>query len=209
MIVFNSKEERMQDFVKLWKDYARLWKDYADEEIDSLVIDNDHLMHYLEEGGFFTAPASTKYHGAYEGGLYDHSRCVFQRLSDLTINNKLKWQRPESPFIIGMFHDLCKCDQYRKVEGTLIDIGATKLEAPAGYHYEYNDKTILKGHGSKSVMILSQFINLTEEELMCIRFHMGAYEKEEWAEFDQAIRKYQNVLWAHMADMLASKVDNI
>ena len=97
--MFNSKEERLQDFVNLWKDYA-------DGEADSLVIHNDHLMHYLEEGGFFTASASTKYHGAYEGGLYDHSRAVFYRLAYLTGNNDLKWQRPESPFIIGMFHDL-------------------------------------------------------------------------------------------------------
>ena len=196
----NTLDDRLTDFHEIWH---KMGKD------DNLVIKNEKLMEYLNTSGFFTAPASTKYHGAYEGGLYDHSRIVTMRLHVLTINNDLKWQRPESPFIIAMFHDLCKCDQYKKVEGTLIDIGATQLETSAGYHYEYNDKIILKGHGSKSVMILSQFINLTEEELMCIRFHMGAYEKEEWAEFDQAIRKYPNVLWTHMADMLASKVDNV
>ena len=196
----NTLNDRITDFYEIWH---KMGKD------DSLVIKNDKLMEYLNTSGFFTAPASTKYHGTYEGGLYDHSRIVAMRLHVLTLNNDLQWERPDSPFIIGMFHDLCKCDQYKKVEGTLIDVGATQLETPAGYHYEYNDKTILKGHGSKSVMILSQFINLTEEELMCIRFHMGAYEKEEWAEFDQAIRKYPNVLWTHMADMLASKVDNV
>jgi hypothetical protein len=58
-------------------------------------------------------------------------------------------------------------------------------------------------------MLLSQFITLTEEEMLCIRYHMGAYEKEEWSEFDLAIRKYENVLWTHQADMLASKVDNM
>ena len=204
MIVFNSKEERLQDFVNLWKDYA-------DGKADSLVIHNDRLMHYLEEGGFFTAPASTKYHGAYEGGLYDHSRCVFQRLWDLTDNNKLKWQRPESPFIIGMFHDLCKCDQYIKVFDEEREIEGEKLKITVGdkFHYEYNTSTLLKGHGSKSVMLLSQFINLTEEEMLCIRYHMGAYEKEEWAEFDQAIKKYEGVLWTHQADQLASKIDGM
>ncbi len=150
-------------------------------------------MRYLSEDGFFTAPASTKYHGVYPGGLYEHSRTVFRRLNDLTVKNGLKWQRPESPFIIGMFHDLCKCDQYIKTE-----VG-----------YEYNTNTLLKGHGAKSVMILSQFINLTEEEMLCIRYHMGPYEKEEWAEFDMAIRKYENVFWTHAEDMLASKVDGI
>lgn len=155
---------------------------------------------YLRDGGFFTAPASTKYHGAYEGGLYDHSVQVFFRLQQLTDKNGLKWQRPYSPFIIGMFHDLCKCDQYIFVPN--------EYEGEPG-HYEYNQKTLLKGHGSKSVMLLSQFITLTEEEMLCIRYHMGAYEKEEWTEFDAAIRKYPNVLWTHMADMLASKVDDV
>ena len=84
-----------------------------------------------------------------------------------------------------------------------------EITAPEGYHYEYNTNTLLKGHGSKSVMILSQLFTLTEEEMLCIRYHMGAYEKEEWPEFDAAIRKYQNVLWTHQADMLASKVDDV
>ena len=77
------------------------------------------------------------------------------------------------------------------------------------YHYEFNAKTLLKGHGSKSCIILSQFINLTEEEMLCIRYHMGAYETDEWDEWDRAIHKYPNVLWTHMADMLASKVDDV
>ena len=200
--MFTTTQERMEDF-------TAIWNDFAPEENDNLVIKNQKLMEYLKNGGFFTAPASTKYHGAYEGGLYDHCRCVFDRLNNLTHGNNLVWQRDESPFIIGMFHDLCKCDQYIKTDGDRLKGSDTIVYGSGLYHYEYNTNTLLKGHGSKSVMILSQFINLTEEEMLCIRYHMGAYEKEEWAEFDQAIRKYPNVLWTHMADMLASKVDDI
>jgi len=58
-------------------------------------------------------------------------------------------------------------------------------------------------------MLLSQFITLTEEEMLCIRYHMGAFEKEEWTEYGAAIEKYQNVLWTHHADMLASRVDGV
>lgn len=173
-------------------EFESLWKEYADEESDYLIIGNEPLMEYLTTVGFFTAPASTKYHGVYEGGLYDHSKAVFMRLKWMTENLNLHWQRPESPFIIGMFHDLCKCDQYIMLDGK----------------YEYSTNTLLKGHGAKSVMILSQFINLTEEEMLCIRYHMGPYEKEEWTEYDMAIKKYQNVLWTNTADMLASKVDD-
>ena len=207
-----THEDRIADFIKLWSDYAS-------EDADELVVANNKFMTYLENDGFMTAPASTKYHGAYEGGLYDHSKQVFLRLKQLTEDNDLVWQRDESPFIIGMFHDLCKCDQYKWVEDEMVEMSLgqynlmVKGDSPNG-HYEFNTNTLLKGHGSKSLMILSQFINLTEEEMLCIRYHMGAYgndeeQKAEWAGFDKAIHKYPNVLWTHMADMLASKVDDV
>jgi hypothetical protein len=158
------------------------------------------FIDYLLNDGFLTAPASTKYHGNYEGGLFDHSWIVMDQLLQLTINEDLNWQRPESPMIVGLFHDLCKCDQYREVKPGL------DLEYENAPVYEYNDKTLLKGHGDKSVMILSQFMRLTEEEVLCIRYHMGAYEKDDWDGFDRAIRKFQTVLWTHTADMIASKV---
>ena len=179
--------------------------------------EDDKFINFLTKNGFFTAPASTKYHGNYEGGLYDHSYQVYKRLLELTINNGLQWQRPESPFIIGMFHDLCKIDQYVFVE----DFEALSVKEyndtitgkkKRSGHYEYNTNTLLKGHGIKSVMLLSQFINLTEEEMLCIRFHMGAYgneeeQKVEWASLDTAIKKYPNVFWSHCSDMIASKLD--
>jgi len=197
---FESVDERLADFAKIWK---RIGGN------DELVVKNQNLMAWLNSNGFFTAPASTKYHGAYEGGLYDHSRMVAMRLYVLSLNNGLKWKRQESPFIIGMFHDICKCDQYKKVDGLLVDVGSTQIHTEEGFHYEYNTNTLLKGHGSKSVILLSQFINLTEEEMLCIRYHMGPYEKEEWSEFDAAIKKYETVYWTHAADMLASKVDGV
>ena len=83
------------------------------------------------------------------------------------------------------------------------------LTLSEGYHYEYNKKCLIKGHGSKSVILLSHLLQLTEEEMLCIRYHMGPYEKEEWEEYDTAIHKFENVLWTHHADMLASKVDDI
>ena len=49
-------------------------------------------------------------------------------------------------------------------------------------------------------------MTLTEEEIMCIRYHMGAYEKDDWVQFDLAIKKYPNVLFTHTADMYASKL---
>ena len=199
--MFNSKEERLEHFLIACESAGF----HISEEFQKWLWDNN----------FFTAPASTKYHGAYEGGLFDHCFAVYFRLQELTTKLDLTWSRPESPFIVGMFHDLCKCDQYNKVEGTTVNLGTTEINTPEGYHYEYNTNTLLKGHGTKSVMLLSQFITLTEEEMLCIRYHMGAYgnedeQKSEWAGFDKAIRKTNGLcLWVNAADMLASKVDGV
>lgn len=192
-MTINQRIEKLNDLILEYDN------EFPDSNLKKLIIDNSDFCSYLVNDGFLTAPASTKYHGAYEGGLFDHSRAVYKRLRKLTVMNDLKWQRPESPFIVGMFHDLCKCDQYRIVQEFVGD----------PITYEHNDRTLLKGHGEKSVMILSRFMSLTEEEVLSIRYHMGAYEKEDWTGFDLAIRKYPNVLYSHTADMLASKVDNI
>lgn len=61
---------------------------------------------------FFTVSASIKYHGACEGGLFDHPLAVAGALVDMTRKLNLTWGRPESPYIVGMFHDLCKTDDY-------------------------------------------------------------------------------------------------
>lgn len=171
---------------------------------------SDEFYNWLIQNGFFTQPASTKYHGAYEGGLFDHSYEVTQILLDMTQRLNLQWTRPESPYIIGMFHDLCKIDNYLTIIDepgeTMMGTGEVKGKE---VHFEYNPNTILKGHADKSIMLLSQFVNLTEEEMLCIRFHMGAYEgQDQWDNYDKAIRKYETVLFTHTADMYASKVKN-
>lgn len=150
----------------------------------------------LLQTDFFKAPASTKYHGAYVGGLFDHSMNVANALCYFTgaqLSNP--WMRPESPLLVGIFHDACKIGKY--------DLNTTNdgfIWAPS------EDFAIYGGHGAESLIRVQQWIQLTQEEAMCIRFHMGAYEKEDWEAFDKAIKKYPNVLWTHMADMAASKL---
>ena len=162
---------------------------------DGTPIVTADCFEYLVKNGFFTAPASTKYHGAYEGGLFDHSIAVAKALVDMTERNMLKWQNPRSPYIVGMLHDLCKIDSYIEV---MDDV------------WEHNPDTSLKGHGDKSVMLLSTLMQLTEEEMLCIRYHMGAFtDKEEWKYYSAAVEKYPNVLWTHTADMIAARVEGV
>lgn len=155
----------------------------------------------LDALGYFTAPASTKYHGAYEGGLFDHSLQVAKELVNLTEKLGLKWEDPKSPIVVGLFHDLCKCDNYVKID-TLEEV------APVGVKYTYSPNIIIPGHGEKSVIMLQKYIDLTDEEIACIRWHMGAYEKDPkmWEYFGRAVETYPNVLYTHTADMIASKI---
>jgi hypothetical protein len=156
---------------------------------------SEEFLQWLIGQGFFTAPASRGHHGAYEGGLFDHSYEVVKSLVEVTQKMNIEWLNPRSPYIVGMFHDLCKIDLYATNEVT--------------GEYIHKDDNLFSGHGSKSVMLLSSWMQLTEEEVLCIRYHMGAYEKDDWEYYDRAIRKYQTVLWTHTADMVASKVKNI
>ena len=170
-------------------------------------IVSDDFSDWLADKGFFLAPASTKYHSNHEGGLFDHSFEVMGCLMEMTAKLDLEWQRKESPVIVGMFHDLCKIDEYVKVvdeEGqVMMGTGEVKGEIA---HFEHASDVLLKGHGDKSIMLLSQFMTLTEEEILCIRYHMGAYNRDDLDGYDKAIRKYETVLWTHTADMYVSKV---
>lgn len=187
------------------------------ERLDLMMSTNlagivkDDFLKWLGENGFFNAPASTKYHGNYAGGLFDHSFMVMNLLVELSAANALKWKRPASPFIVGMFHDLCKIDQYRHpVTGHIEEFNGGRTPIYDEQAWEYNPDTLLKGHGDKSIILLSQFLTLTDEEIACIRYHMGAFtEKEEWRDYTRAVHAFPNVLWTHQADMLASHVVGI
>ena len=153
------------------------------------------LLVYLRESGYFEAPASLKYHGAYAGGLFDHSRAVTDALIELTERLSLSWEKPRSPYIVGMFHDLCKLEDYRRTSAGV---------------WEYNNAALMPGHRERSVMILQRFMTLTEEEMLCIRWHMGAFDdKDKWNYYGRACEKWPNVLYTHTADMIASRIAGV
>lgn len=153
---------------------------------------NGDVIWRLKRANFFVAPASIRHHGAYEGALFDHSYEVAKALVNFTEKLGLEWELERSPYIVGMFHDLCKTDNYAKNS--------------AGVWEHYNT-TILPGHGEKSVILLQQDMKLTCEEIYCIRWHMGAFDsKENWNNYGAACEEYPNVLYTHTADMIAARI---
>lgn len=136
------------------------------------------LTESLCDNGFFTAPASRKYHGNYAGGLFDHS---------FHVTNTLLYRHPEVV-------------QPMRVNGQ-------ELRTVDVTEWEHNPEILLEGHGDKSVMLLSRYFQLTLEEIMCIRYRMGAFtDQDEWSDYTRAIHAFPNVLWTHHADMIASHI---
>lgn len=185
------------------------FKKIVTENIERDGIEN--LMEWLEhETDFFTAPASTRYHGSYEGGLVEHSLNVYDRLVwEMENTVGAGWQElysPESIAIIALFHDLCKIDRYVITEKWRKDENG---DWEAYEAYEYNKEKAEMGHGAQSVFYLQKFIQLTELEAQAIFWHMGAYDLSPYASLAACSETFKwNPLafLTHRADMAATYV---
>lgn len=148
------------------------------------------IFKQLETIKFFEMPMSEIGTGSEEGALFNHSYAMIENLLSLTKKLNLKWKRPESPYIIGAFHALHLCD----------DI----LIMPDGT-YECNIYRTLTGRGEKSVIMAQSIMSLTDEEILCIRWYNAAHDDERnWSAYQEAIKKYPNVLFTHTAYTMAA-----
>lgn len=188
----------------------------------------DNLINYLEKSDFFKAPASTRFHLSEEGGLAQHSLNVYNCLATKYENplwNKVFKKHNVSPdniVIAALLHDLCKTYFYEidyknqksykqedieeaRKNNTQIkkdkDGEFVWIQAP---FYKVNDQLPL-GHGEKSVILATKYINLTTNEMFAIRWHMGFSEaKEHWNMVGSSMEKCPLVLALHEADLEAS-----
>lgn len=167
----------------------------------------EKLIEFIEKTDFFKAPASTKYHGNYEGGLLEHSMKVYEILKEKVRNSSIEIATSEeSLIIIALLHDICKVNFYK------VDYRNAKNEFGEWEKVPYYtiDDTIPYGHGEKSVMMITEYIKLTSEEKYCIRWHMGFTEpKELYGTLGQAFKKYPLALLVHEADLEATYFFNI
>lgn len=162
----------------------------------------DRLLEFLEKSDFYTAPASTRFHGSEESGLLKHSLKVYEILKHKVANNVLGLEVPEDTVIItALLHDICKTNfysvDYRNAKNAL----GVWEKVP---YYKVED-TIPYGHGEKSVMMISEYIKLTSQEKYAIRWHMGYTEpKELYTTIGLAYTKYPFALLTHEADLEAT-----
>ena len=187
----------------------------------------EKLMTYMEKNtDFYSAPASTRFHLACEGGLVQHSLnvfdCLMAKRESPVWKDVLKDIPDDSMILIALLHDLCKANFY--VEGTKNQktYDPEKVAAAEDWQrkhdnhgdfiwetvktYQIDDQLPL-GHGEKSVMLVQCYVRLSMQEVMAIRWHMGFSEaKENWNALGSAMEKYPIVLALHEADLEASKI---
>lgn len=185
--------ENKQRFIELYNKYI------TREGADKL------LEYMLSKSDFFTAPASTRFHGSYPGGLLEHSLNVYDCLRHF-MDDTFTRERfglscsDETLAIISLLHDLCKMNFYKESFRNVKDDNGVWQKVPT---YVVED-SLPYGHGEKSVYIISGFMKLTRQEAFAIRYHMGFSGEENKTTIGNALHMYPLSLALNIADMEAS-----
>ena len=165
---------------------------------------SDKLLDFLLNGSdFFTAPASTRYHGAHEGGLVEHSLNVYDCLGDMMERLKERYgiEYPEESIAIaGLLHDICKVNFYKTSYRNVKDETGRWQSVP---YYTIED-TLPYGHGEKSAYIVSAYMRLTRDEAFAIRYHMGFSGTEDPGNVGRALEMFPLAYATCCADMEAA-----
>ena len=196
------------DSVKNKEEFIELLRSTGREGVDDVIAG-------LEEMGFFTAPASSNHHLNTEGGLLQHSlnTChaalmIWEGMKTLEPGLEREVRR-DSVIIASLLHDVCKSDIYRRsVKRRKNALGI--WEDSEGYKVSY--KNFPMGHGEKSViLLLCNGLEMTDDEMLAIRWHMGAWginmnSLEDERCYDTSRKLYPLVPIIQSADSLAAAI---
>ena len=175
----------------------------------------EEVVNYLEKSGFFTAPASTKHHLSFEGGLMEHSMNVYDVA--MALRGPIVAMKPgvgeclseKSIVIAALLHDICKANTYRKTKKwNMGDDGQWKQSD--SYVTNYSEMPV--GHGEKSlVILLSLGLKLSVDEIVAIRWHMGAWDLamqsyEAKSNINEASKRYPLLSLIQAADNMATHI---
>lgn len=183
--------ENKERFIKIYNTYIK--REGADK-----------LLDFLCTSDFFSAPASTRFHGAYPGGLCEHSINVYECLRDIMDRPRMKEVygvtcSDESIAIASLLHDICKVNFYVETTRNVKENGVWKTVP----YYSIDDR-LPYGHGEKSVYIISGYMKLTRDEAFAIRYHMGFSTGEEPNNVGKAFDMFPLALAVSFADMEAA-----
>lgn len=141
----------------------------------------DKLIEWLDTTDMKIAPASTKYHGAYAGGLVEHCLDTFTRMFTLMkfdYNDEIPYDK-ESIAIVSLLHDLDKVNKYELSMRNVKDENGQWTQVPFYAYKQTFDKLVFGTHAENSMFIADSFLHLNYEEKMAILAHMGGANYEE------------------------------
>ena len=180
----------------------------------------DALLNKLENSDFFEAPASTKYHNNFPGGLCDHSLNVYYNLCSLIKSKQLEEKISEDSIkIVALFHDISKMNLYEKTAfnkkvyckngDKFDDLGNFTWKSELGYKRKDCDKRFVYGnHEQTSEYMIRNFIPLTLEESIAILHHMGGKAIDSCPMVtSEVFDTYPLALLLHTADLLSTFID--
>lgn len=175
------------------EEFLQIYNEYVKRQGSQEFLD------WLLKTDFFTAPASTKYHGACEGGLLLHSLNVYKTLRERYFEEGKDSE--ESFTICALLHDLCKAQFYKvSTRNVKNDVTGQWEKVP---YYTVED-AFPYGHGEKSVFLIERFMRLKTSEAMAIRWHMGGFDDSARGgsfAISLAYEKYPLAVKLHLADL--------
>ena len=159
------------------------------------------LLDWLETTDFYSAPASTRFHGNYPGGLLEHSLNVYDEMKRLLSVYPEIHAKEDSVVIASLFHDLCKVNFYatEKRNRKREDGQWERYDA-----YTIQEKLCFGGHGSKSVYLVQHFIRLKPEEAVAINCHMSSWDGNK--DVGNAFTQFPFAWLLHVADESATYI---
>ena len=193
----------MTDIKKQKEEFLKIYNENIKREGAAQLLD------FIKSSDFFEAPASTKFHSAFDGGLCFHSVNVYHRFKELVLNeygkDYAKVIDDESIAVIALLHDICKVNFYKK-EMRNVKVENEWVKQP---YYTVED-SLPFGHGEKSVYMISAYIKLSRAEAMAINWHMGGFDQRvvggSYA-MSEAFYKFPTAALFHIADVMATYLD--
>lgn len=177
-----------------WETFKQLLKSTNREGVDNLIK-------WLDESDFKFAPASTKYHNSFRGGLLKHSLDVYYHMYDFKSYIDY-FDIPQDTIILtSLLHDVCKVHCYLTDFRNVKNDEGQWVKAP---YYIWDEAAPGFGHGTKSViMLLNQGLKLSLLEQAMIANHMGfsgTTDSTVIASVSKCFSKYPQGLILHWAD---------
>ena len=162
----------------------------------------DKLLDWLATTDFYTAPASTRFHGACESGLVMHSLNVYHVLTERYFH--AEEDSLETYTIVSLLHDLCKANYYKAGFRNVKNDTTGQWEKVPNFKVQ---DAFPYGHGEKSVYLIERFLRLKTAEAVAIRWHMGGFDDSVRGgsfTISNAYDQYPLAVKLHLADLEAT-----